>query len=194
MQAQLPLAERRDGFRFSGGHPALDLTATLAGRLKPQPRELLKTPEDLGRWLTVSGLAASAPDVSVLELDLARALREAIYGMALSRIDGTIDPACRSVLNLVASGRAATPVLDADGAIRLEGPAASLITSLAHEAIRLFGAGDQDRIRQCASDSCALLFLDNSRAGDRRWCSMASCGNKAKVAEFRRRKKLAAQA
>jgi len=34
----------RDGFRFRGGHPALDLTATLLGRLKQERRELLGTP------------------------------------------------------------------------------------------------------------------------------------------------------
>ena len=34
----------RDGLRFRGGHPALDLTATLFGRLKQERRELLGTP------------------------------------------------------------------------------------------------------------------------------------------------------
>jgi hypothetical protein len=44
-------------------------------------------------------------------------------------------------------------------------------------------------IRQCEGASCAIAFLDTSRKGDRRWCSMAGCGNKAKVAGFRRRKR-----
>ena len=41
--------EERDGFRFRGGDYAIDLPATLAGRLKPQPRERLNTPDDLAR-------------------------------------------------------------------------------------------------------------------------------------------------
>ena len=49
----------RDGFRFRGGHPALDLTATLQGRLKDTQRELLAEPEDLVRWLVAAGLASS---------------------------------------------------------------------------------------------------------------------------------------
>ena len=32
------------------------------------------------------------------------------------------------------------------------------------------------------------LFLDTSRAGRRRWCSMATCGNRQKVAAYRRRR------
>jgi predicted RNA-binding Zn ribbon-like protein len=31
--------------------------------------------------------------------------------------------------------------------------------------------------------------VDTSRSGERRWCSMAGCGNKAKVAEFRQRQR-----
>ena len=43
------------------------------------------------------------------------------------------------------------------------------------------------RLRQCAGDNCALLFLDTSRPGKRRWCSMERCGNRNKVREFRSR-------
>jgi predicted RNA-binding Zn ribbon-like protein len=73
--------------------------------------------------------------------------------------------------------------------MRLVGPVRALLTTLAHEAIRLFGGEQANRIRQCESESCALLFLDLSRSSDRRWCSMSGCGNRAKVAEFRRRKR-----
>jgi predicted RNA-binding Zn ribbon-like protein len=38
-----------------------------------------------------------------------------------------------------------------------------------------------DRIRSCAHESCVLHFLDTSRNGTRRWCSMATCGNRAKA-------------
>ncbi|MCZ3387352.1 MAG: CGNR zinc finger domain-containing protein, partial [Actinomycetia bacterium] len=38
-------------------------------------------------------------------------------------------------------------------------------------------------IRQCPLDAggCGWLFLDTSRAGNRRWCDMRMCGNRAKV-------------
>ena len=44
-----------------------------------------------------------------------------------------------------------------------------------------------DRVRQCSGRWCAILFVDMSRSGHRKWCSMSGCGNKAKVATFRER-------
>jgi predicted RNA-binding Zn ribbon-like protein len=51
----------------------------------------------------------------------------------------------------------------------------------------MIGGPAATRIRACCGEGCAILVLDSSRAGRRRWCSMASCGNKAKVRGFRRR-------
>ncbi|MDE2229671.1 MAG: CGNR zinc finger domain-containing protein [Alphaproteobacteria bacterium] len=46
---------------------------------------------------------------------------------------------------------------------------------------------DFRRIRACEAPNCALMFLDKTKAGVRRWCSMAACGNRAKVATYRAR-------
>ncbi|WP_167568813.1 CGNR zinc finger domain-containing protein [Brevibacillus migulae] len=46
-----------------------------------------------------------------------------------------------------------------------------------------------DRIRKCEHDECILHFLDTSKAGKRRWCSMETCGNRQKAAEFYARRK-----
>ena len=40
-------------------------------------------------------------------------------------------------------------------------------------------------IRQCQADQCGGFFLDESRAKPRRWCSMDSCGNRAKATRHR---------
>jgi len=37
------------------------------------------------------------------------------------------------------------------------------------------------RVRRCANDKCLYLFVDDSRNGTRRWCSMSMCGNRAKA-------------
>ena len=47
--------------------------------------------------------------------------------------------------------------------------------------------GDPGRIRQCHADDCICCFVDTSKNGRRKWCSMARCGNRAKVAEHYRR-------
>jgi predicted RNA-binding Zn ribbon-like protein len=41
---------------------------------------------------------------------------------------------------------------------------------------------DPARVRRCASPACVLLYHDVSKAGRRRWCDMAVCGNRAKAA------------
>ncbi|WP_327280958.1 MULTISPECIES: CGNR zinc finger domain-containing protein [unclassified Streptomyces] len=43
------------------------------------------------------------------------------------------------------------------------------------------------RLRKCANPPCPLHFLDTSRKGERRWCSMAVCGNRAKAQRHRTR-------
>jgi len=184
-------AEQRGGFRFRGGHRALDLVATLAARRKPAPRELLGAPGDVERWLVAAGFASGA-HATEADLFTARRLREAIHDLAVARIAGKSGPAeARADLNAVAAGPAAAPQLDPQGALAWHGDAAGLIAEVAREAVLLFGGAQALRVRQCEAEGCAILFLDTSRAHDRRWCSMAACGNKAKVAEFRRRKRSA---
>lgn len=186
MNSELP--EDRDGFRFRGGSNAIDLAATLQARLSSTPRELLSTPEDLARWLVSAGLADTAPKPAAKDLETARLLREAIYVLAGAR-KGSKAQAARKTLNRIAAGVAAIPQLQTDGTARLEGSAHALLVTLARDAVQLFGSDVVTRLRQCQSPACTLYFIDTSRRGDRRWCSMSGCGNKAKVDEFRRRKR-----
>jgi predicted RNA-binding Zn ribbon-like protein len=58
---------------------------------------------------------------------------------------------------------------------------------IARTGVELLGGALRDRIRHCSGEGCALLFVDTSRSGHRKWCSMSGCGNKAKVASFRER-------
>jgi predicted RNA-binding Zn ribbon-like protein len=180
---ETPPAEDRDGFRFRGGHVALDLAATLAGRFKEQPRELLSQPADLDRWLVSSGLALRSPRATHEDVNVARDLREVIYALA-SAGGGT---AAIETLNSIAALPAARPRLIAFGKLARQGSAKELLATIACEAVELFGGPDHQRIRQCEGDGCALLFLDLSRMGRRRWCSMQGCGNRAKARAFRER-------
>lgn len=184
--------EDRDGFRFRGGSAAIDLAATLQARLKPAPRELLIAPADLDRWLVSAGLVMSSPGATEADVVTARALREAVFTLAGCLGGPGFDPDARDVLNRIAATPAAAPVLEADGGFALDGSVAGLLSFLAREAVHLFGGEDAAHMRQCQSPTCTIFFIDTSRSGDRRWCSMSACGNKAKVAEFRRRKRAVA--
>jgi predicted RNA-binding Zn ribbon-like protein len=183
--------EIRDGFKFRAGHVALDLPATMAARLKPLPLELLAHPSDLGRWLRAAGMTDAMPEVTQSDLSLARTLRESIYGLALACIHGEDLPdEARRRLNRIAAEASAIPQLAKDSRMHYLGKSRTFLVSIARDAMVLFGGETSERIRQCEGETCALLFLDTSRSGDRRWCSMAGCGNKAKVADFRRRQRL----
>jgi predicted RNA-binding Zn ribbon-like protein len=184
-------SEIRDGFKFRAGHLALDLPATMAARLKPLPLEHLAHPSDLGRWLRAAGMTDAMPEVTQSDLSFARTLRESIYDLALARIHGEDLPdEARRRLNRIAAEASAIPQLAKNGRIHYLGKSRTFLVSLARDALVLFGGETSERIRQCEGETCALLFLDTSRSGDRRWCSMAGCGNKAKVADFRRRQRL----
>jgi predicted RNA-binding Zn ribbon-like protein len=63
-----------------------------------------------------------------------------------------------------------------------------LLAALARSAAELLVEGPRARIRRCANPSCRLFFYDDSRTHRRRWCSMAVCGNRHKVATFLRRR------
>ena len=177
-------------FKFRSGHVVLDLPATMAGRFRAEPRDLLATPDDLGRWLVAAGLAAKNPEPSPSDLRDARALREAIYRLAVARCDDKPFAARdRAVVNRWAALPPPVPQLANHGVTWPSRGVRALLAGIARDAVELLGGEQSGRIRQCSGDGCALLFLDTSRAGDRRWCSMKGCGNKAKVAEFRRRKR-----
>lgn len=48
---------------------------------------------------------------------------------------------------------------------------------------------DFSDVKACEGHACTLLFVDHTRGGRRRWCSMAMCGNRAKQAAHRHRLK-----
>lgn len=58
---------------------------------------------------------------------------------------------------------------------------------MARESVGLFGTGSNERIRECSAEDCQLVFYDDSRSNNRRWCSMQRCGNRAKVRAHRSR-------
>jgi predicted RNA-binding Zn ribbon-like protein len=62
-----------------------------------------------------------------------------------------------------------------------------LLAAIARSAAEIIVEGAQARLRICANSGCGLFFSDKSRTHRRRWCSMAICGNRHKVASFARR-------
>ena len=63
-----------------------------------------------------------------------------------------------------------------------------LLAAIARSAAELIVEGQTAPVKRCANPGCRLFFYDDSRTRQRRWCSMAVCGNRHKVAAFLRRK------
>ena len=62
-----------------------------------------------------------------------------------------------------------------------------LLAAVARSGAEIIAEGTRARLRLCANPHCGLFFYDNSRTRRRRWCSMAACGNRSKVAAFARK-------
>ena len=166
---------------------ALDLVATVADRPGTH-RERLQVPGDLDRWLVEAGLA-TAPAASTEELAATRALREAVWSLVeRSLVDGTPRPADRRLVNEWAARHPEVPQLTA-GWTLVSSPqdVGTALSMVARHAVDLLSGPDRARIRRCGR--CTLHFVDRSRPGNRRWCSMELCGNRSKAEAFRDRQK-----
>jgi predicted RNA-binding Zn ribbon-like protein len=177
-------------FRLGLGHPVLELLATLAGR-RGESLDRLATPEDLSRWLEVAGVASGARCDREL-LAQARDLREALYRLVTAAREHTPpDAAGLALINGWARQEAPSPQLDVSLRVTHVGPdpCRAALGRLARAAIELVTGDELARIRNCANPGCSLLFIDHSRPGRRRWCSMERCGNRDKTARYRQRRR-----
>jgi predicted RNA-binding Zn ribbon-like protein len=82
------------------------------------------------------------------------------------------------------------PQLKADATIAWAAPLTvdGVLAAIARDAVDLLAGPLAARIRECAADDCALLFVDASRPGRRRWCATTACGNRAHTKAYRRRR------
>jgi predicted RNA-binding Zn ribbon-like protein len=181
-----------------GGHPALDFCNTWAGWGEPPSpdREWLKDYETLALWAAYAGLIEPADSTRLRRaagrrlgearqvLGDAHRLRTAVHGAvldpsdisALSRVTGQVRKA-----GAVARLRPAP-----DGAVRWEIPDSTglwlPLLAIAQSAGELLTSEAVHAVKSCPGDDCGWLFIDFR--GRRRWCSMSSCGNRAKVRAF----------
>lgn len=101
----------------------------------------------------------------------------------IARILASPDDAAPWITDVDRALRATVVSFDADAlAIRITGtPAADEVAMAALlDALDLVGTRPE-RVRSCDHEACTLWFLDTSKAGRRRWCSMETCGNRAKA-------------
>lgn len=175
---------------FGSGSLALDFSYT-GGLDEPDNAEWrsVDDAEALAGWLQdrFPEVAATSGerefrDAEMLRVAIGRLARQASRGETLAPDD--VD-----VVNLFAATPDIPPVLAGGGrqAGRTFARPHQALGTVARDAVRLFGPDADGRIRECSADDCRLVYLDTSRSGNRRWCSMQRCGNRAKVRAHRAR-------
>lgn len=166
--------------RFRTGRMCLDLTHT-GGDGEAARWEILHGPADAARFL---GIIADCepPTVDAGDMERVVALRRAIAGLARCRVAGVATPAgAVEAINAAAAEPPLVPQMEADGTRRPHtGTARQALSTIARDAIDLYSSPLADRVRICEAEDCGLLFVDASRPGTRRWCSMGWCGDRAK--------------
>ncbi|MFF7881500.1 CGNR zinc finger domain-containing protein [Streptomyces sp. NPDC007896] len=65
----------------------------------------------------------------------------------------------------------------------------SLLLPIGQALARVVSQEDFTNVKACQGSTCTLLFADHTRSRARRWCSMATCGNRAKQEAHRNRAK-----
>jgi predicted RNA-binding Zn ribbon-like protein len=176
--------------RFRTGRDSLDFAHT-GGDGEFAVWELLHTDADLARWLG-HVVRCDEPSVARGDLGRARELRAAIWSSARRLAAGeALVPGELEAINAAAAEPPLVPVLSPGGSGGWASPATArqALSTLARDAIDLFSGPLAGRVRVCAADDCELLFVDSSRPGRRRWCSMERCGNLAKKRAVRARAK-----
>jgi predicted RNA-binding Zn ribbon-like protein len=148
-------------------------------------RDLLTGTDGLAVWLTANGLHGRfTADERTLHHTLQA--RDALA----TAVDGGPGAGAASV-NAVLDHGSVRVTLTAEGPgeqAELDDPSWGPGWLAARDYLRLLGTAP-DRIRGCAHEACVLHFFDTSRNGTRRWCSMASCGNRAKASRHYARSK-----
>lgn len=66
---------------------------------------------------------------------------------------------------------------------------AGLMIPIVESAADALILGELPRVRRCADPRCGRVFFDGTKNAARRWCDMATCGNRAKAARHRARLK-----
>jgi predicted RNA-binding Zn ribbon-like protein len=181
------------GFRFDPGSLCLELLAT-SGSSALGFQDTLLTPADLAAWTAQSRLAPTpALEISELDVVLARQFRDALHRMATARIDEERPrPEDLDLINRAANHLPLTPAIGQDGERRWQGSTngPQLLATIAHDAVNLLTGSLARHLRRCAAEHCGLIYVDISRPGNRRWCSMERCGNLHKVRMSRARKSM----
>ncbi|SDV46425.1 CGNR zinc finger domain-containing protein [Chitinasiproducens palmae] len=180
-----------------GDHLAMDLLNTEA-RVEGTAVDYWQHEDEVLAWLARYGIAPVARLDKTERADLlskAKTLRAAARRLVGQSKDGKVgDASALHALNAYLQAYVTAPRLQRDKQGKLSlartacsGTVAALLGPVAEAVSDLLIEGDFTLVKQCEHPDCVLWFYDRTKAHKRRWCSMATCGNRFKAAQFRQR-------
>jgi predicted RNA-binding Zn ribbon-like protein len=183
-----------DGTRMPGDHPALDILNTVS-RVDGELVDSLQSDGDVSRWLARAGWPIEQKPANVRSSSLlhaTRILRETIRSLVERRKAGKRAEVGGLNAFLAEAQSHLEVVPNRDGSLQLKRQwkrhtPEQMLAPLAECAAELLVTGDFNLVRRCEDAECVLWFYDRTKSHHRRWCSMATCGNRHKVAAFRKR-------
>jgi predicted RNA-binding Zn ribbon-like protein len=187
-----------------GGRVCLDFVNTVDPRVGGKPRDYLASYADLVRWAEHAHLLAPDQVATLLDATARRpkdartvfaraiALRESLYrvfsAIAARKVPDPSDLAALQAAYVEELAQAS--LVPASGGLAWRWPAGTdalgqILWPIVRSAIELATSPDVQRVKECPGlGDCGWLFLDTSKSGRRRWCSMESCGSRAKMRTY----------
>jgi predicted RNA-binding Zn ribbon-like protein len=152
-------------------------------------REDLQTPAQLLAWLHERGLEPGGRATGA-DLAEARKVREALRDILWNHNDCDCDVSAAIQVIDDAACRAHLGVRFSDAGARIEPRNSGVRGALGRilgEVSEGMADGTWERIKACRADDCRYAYLDTAKNRSRAWCSMQTCGNRAKVHAYRER-------
>jgi predicted RNA-binding Zn ribbon-like protein len=157
--------------------------------LRPAVEEL-STPADLSAWLGAHGLVEPGARVTTADLAEATRVREALRDMLAAKVGLEVDVAAAKAEIDAAASRAGLELRFDPTCPRVEPTVGGVRGAIGRILVEVYDEmvdGIWERMKACKADDCRWAFLDTSKNKSRTWCSMESCGNRAKVNAYRQR-------
>jgi predicted RNA-binding Zn ribbon-like protein len=160
----------------------------------PHPQgDELKTPRELGAWMSPRGLLFTGAKITPAMLSMAIELRTLVRNyLQCDPLERSRDKDAVRALNKTLKLFPLVVAVRDDGGMVLKAAREDALAGLSSVIAELYDGsrnGTLNRLKMCASDECRRVFFDRSKPATRRWCMSSLCGNRMKTRSYRERQR-----
>jgi predicted RNA-binding Zn ribbon-like protein len=152
--------------------------------------DAIETAAGLERWLAEHKLASGRQRFTAGDVAHAASVREALRDLLTANDGGEVPKGALETLSRAARCAQLHMTFEAQGRARLRPAAHGVDAAVGEVLARAFESmsdGSWRRLKSCHEPDCRWVFYDRSKNRTGSWCSMRSCGNRAKARRFRAR-------